>query len=48
MALNAGAYTPTNPTRGQPGTPDLSTGFLGVQSHTGRVAFRNIRVQRLP
>lgn len=41
-------FTNTNRARGQPGTPDLSTGFLGVQSHTGRVAFRNIRVQRLP
>jgi Domain of Unknown Function (DUF1080) len=41
-------FTNTNPARGQPGTPDLSTGFLGVQSHTGRVAFRNIRLQRLP
>ena len=41
-------FTNTNPARGQPGTPDFSTGLLGVQSHTGRVAFRNIRVQRLP
>jgi len=41
-------FTNTNPARGQPGTPDLSTGFLGVQSHTGRVAFRNIRARRLP
>jgi len=41
-------FTNTDPARGRPGTPDLSSGFLGVQSHTGRVALRNIRVQPLP
>jgi hypothetical protein len=41
-------FTNTDSARGQPGAADLSTGFLGVQSHTGRVAFRNVRVQRLP
>jgi choline dehydrogenase-like flavoprotein len=37
-----------DPARGQPSTSDPNSGFLGVQSHTGRVAFRNIRLQRLP
>jgi choline dehydrogenase-like flavoprotein len=41
-------FTNTDPRRGQPGTPELNSGFLGLQSHTGRVAFRNIRLQRLP
>jgi hypothetical protein len=34
------------PGRGLPSTPSAPT-FIGLQAHTGRVAFRNIRFQAL-
>ena len=30
--------------RGKPASVDPQSGFIGLQAHTGRVAFRNIRV----
>jgi hypothetical protein len=30
--------------RGKPASVDLQSGFIGLQAHTGRVAFRNVRV----
>jgi len=40
--------TNTDSARGLPGAADLASGYLGIQSHTGRVAFRSVRLQRLP
>jgi hypothetical protein len=39
----------TNPdeNRGQPATQNTNSGFVGIQAHTGEVAFRNIRLKRL-
>jgi hypothetical protein len=37
-------FTNTDPSRGRPGAGDPSSGYIGIQSHTGRVAFRHIRV----
>ena len=34
------------PDRGLPTTPSVPT-FIGLQTHTGRVAFRNIRIKRI-
>jgi choline dehydrogenase-like flavoprotein len=38
-------YTNTDAYRGKPVQIDRDSGFLGLQSHTGRVAFRNIRIK---
>jgi hypothetical protein len=35
-------------TRGQSSEQNPASGYLGIQAHTGRVAFRNIRVKPLP
>jgi len=34
-----------NPKRGRPASEDPFFGFIGVQSHTGLTAFRNIRIK---
>jgi hypothetical protein len=38
-------YTNTDSFRGKSAQIDPDSGFLGLQSHTGRVAFRNIRIK---
>lgn len=40
-------FTNTDGYRGKPVTADPASGFLGLQAHTGRVAFRNIRIKEL-
>ena len=40
-------FTNTDPNRGKPASQDPLSGFIGVQAHTGLVAFRNIRIKRL-
>ena len=37
----AGKY----PNRGLAPAPDNSSGYIGIQAHTGKVAFRRIRIQ---
>jgi hypothetical protein len=37
----AGKYA----TRGLAPAPDNSSGYIGIQAHTGKVAFRRIRLQ---
>jgi len=39
-------FTNTQAGRGQPSVPGLPS-FIGLQTHTGRVAFRNIRIKGL-
>ena len=34
--------------RGQSKSDDPLSGYIGIQAHTGHVAFRNIRIKRLP
>jgi len=38
-------YTNTDSFRGQSAKVDPESGFLGLQAHTGRVGFRNIRIK---
>jgi hypothetical protein len=38
-------FTNIDPKRGRPASEDSFFGFLGVQSHTGLTAFRNIRIR---
>jgi choline dehydrogenase-like flavoprotein len=38
-------YTNTDAYRGKPVSKDPDSGYIGLQSHTGRVAFRHIRVK---
>jgi hypothetical protein len=40
-------FTNTDTWRGKPATADPSSGFIGLQAHTGKVAFRNIRIKEL-
>lgn len=39
------AFDNPDPARGQPSTVNPASGYIGVQIHTGRVAFRNIRIK---
>jgi hypothetical protein len=39
------AYTNTDNYRGKPVSADADSGWIGLQSHTGRVGFRNIRIK---
>lgn len=41
------AFTNIDPKRGRPSSEDPFFGFLGVQSHTGLTAFRNIRIKEI-
>ena len=38
-------FTNTDPLRGQPPRPEVSSGYIGLQSFLGRVAFRNVRIR---
>ena len=38
-------FTNTDPARGK---PDASSRFIGLQTHTGRILFRNIEIKELP
>jgi hypothetical protein len=38
----------TDKSRGNPPSVDPMSGFIGLQAHTGRVAFANVRVKALP
>ncbi len=40
-------FTNTDPNRGKSASVDPLSGYIGVQAHTGLVAFRNIRIQKL-
>jgi choline dehydrogenase-like flavoprotein len=40
-------FTNTDPNRGKPASQDPLSGYVGVQAHTGLVAFRHIRIKRL-
>jgi choline dehydrogenase-like flavoprotein len=39
------SYTNTDAYRGKPVALDANSGWIGLQSHTGRVGFRNIRIK---
>jgi choline dehydrogenase-like flavoprotein len=39
-------FTNADPNRGRPSSEDPFFGFIGVQSHTGLTAFRNIRIKQ--
>jgi len=38
----------TDSFRGRAPSTDATSGYIGIQSHTGRVAFRNIQIKTLP
>lgn len=38
----------TDPFRGRANAADVHSGYIGIQSHTGRLKFRNVQVQELP
>src|SRR5262249_50759456 len=38
---------PTDPRRGNPPSVDPNSGFIGLQTHTGNVAFANVRIKTL-
>ena len=40
-------FTNTDPYRGKAATDDPHSGFIGLQSHTGQVRFRNVQVRDL-
>jgi choline dehydrogenase-like flavoprotein len=40
-------FTNDDPARGAPASADPTSGRIGLQTHTGRVAFRAIRIKRL-
>jgi len=40
-------FTNTDTWRGKPATADPASGFLGLQAHTGKVAFRRIRIKEV-
>ncbi len=40
-------FTNADTWRGKPATADPASGFIGLQAHTGKVAFRNIRIKEL-
>lgn len=40
-------FTNTDSWRGKPATADPASGFIGLQAHTGKVGFRNIRIKEL-
>src|SRR5438445_9152807 len=39
------SFTNTDVYRGKSGQGDPAHGFVGLQTHTGRVAFRNVRIR---
>jgi Domain of Unknown Function (DUF1080)/GMC oxidoreductase len=41
-------FVNTDAYRGRSHSDDADSGYLGIQSHTGRLKFRNIQVQELP
>jgi choline dehydrogenase-like flavoprotein len=41
-------FTNTDSYRGKPPSVDPASGYIGIQTHTGRVAFRNIQIRSLP
>jgi hypothetical protein len=41
------ARTNTDTLRGNPPSVDADSGFIGLQTHTGRVAFANVRIKTL-
>jgi hypothetical protein len=40
-------FTNSDANRGRPAADDPESGFIGLQAHTGHVAFRNIRIKAL-
>ncbi|WP_159054836.1 3-keto-disaccharide hydrolase [Streptomyces dysideae] len=40
-------FTNTDTWRGKPANADPASGFIGLQAHTGKVGFRNIRIKEL-
>jgi hypothetical protein len=45
--LQTSTFTNTDAWRGKPASSDAGSGYVGIQSHTGRVVFRNIRIKPL-
>jgi choline dehydrogenase-like flavoprotein len=43
--LQTSTFTNTDAFRGKPASADPASGYVGIQSHTGRVVFRNIRIK---
>jgi len=41
-------FTNTDLFKGKSNATDPDSGYIGVQSHTGRVTFRNIQIMALP
>jgi hypothetical protein len=41
-------FTNTDLFKGKSSATDPDSGYIGVQSHTGRVTFRNIQVMAMP
>jgi hypothetical protein len=37
-------FTNTDPARGRPASKDPTSGFIGLQTHTGAVSFRAVRI----
>ena len=46
-ATTTTTFTNTDPMRGKPASAQSASGYVGVQAHTGLVAFRNIRIREL-
>ena len=40
-------FTNTDPFKGKSKTTDSDSGYIGIQSHTGRLKFRNVQVMEL-
>jgi hypothetical protein len=38
-------FTNNDPSRGRPASQDPLSGFIGLQSHTGAVSFRAVRIK---
>jgi hypothetical protein len=41
-------FVNTDAFRGKPPSVDPDSGYIGIQTHTGRVAFRSIQIKSLP
>jgi hypothetical protein len=42
--IQTAVFTNTDPYRGRAAAPDRASGYIGLQSHTGHVAFRDVGV----
>jgi hypothetical protein len=46
--LQTTTFINTDVTRGKAPSADANFGYVGIQAHSGRVAFKNIRIKSLP